>query len=188
MPLRAPTKATHRSIDAMINNTGFAILKTRKLGPRHIAAETPNLTPGPNAADRNVTITSLLRNESPINSPNIFNARQWPGKSASLSGNSLSPARTGVERQCMWVGKHAQASMWNDARARTCRTASRNASICVTSNSDRRSSRFAVKKNVPPGTRLRRYPARRSIRGIGERRKALRFSALRVLKRRFFDV
>ena len=37
------------------------------------------------------------------------------------------------------------------------RTASRKASICTTSNSDRRSIRFTVKKNVPPGTRLRRY-------------------------------
>ncbi len=76
-------------------------------------------------------------------------ARQRPGKSVSFSGN--------VHRQCTWSGSTTQASIWKGARARTRRTASRNASICVTSKSDRRSSRFTVKKNVPPGTRLRRY-------------------------------
>ena len=92
----------------------------------------------------------------------VLIARHRPGKLASSSGN--------VHRQCMWSGRTTQASIWNGARARACRTASRRASIRATSKFDRRSSRFTVKKKVPPGTRLRHD---RSMSGLAERRNAL---------------
>jgi hypothetical protein len=87
----------------------------------------------------------------------VLIARHRPGKSASPCGS--------VHRQCMWSGRTTQASIWKGARPRTCRTASRSVSMRGTSKFDRRSSRFTVSKNVPPGTRLA---------GLGERRNALR--------------
>ena len=72
MPFRAPTMVTHRSIGPIINNTGFANLYTRKLGPRHIAAERPNLIPALNSADITLPIKSSSSNERPTNSTNIF--------------------------------------------------------------------------------------------------------------------
>jgi hypothetical protein len=103
----------------------------------------------------------------------VLIARQRPGKSASPSGK--------VHRQCIWSGRTTRASIWNGARRRACRTALRNASICVTDRSDRRSSKFTVKKNVPPGTRAAIVRHKRIMPNLEERRNALCFSALRLL-------
>jgi hypothetical protein len=72
----------------------------------------------------------------------VLIARQRPGKSASPSGK--------VHSQCKWSGRMTHASMWNGARRRVCRTALRSASICLTNRSDRRSSKFTVKKMFHP--------------------------------------
>ena len=62
------------------------------------------------------------------------------------------------------------------------RTASRNISICFTNRSERRSSRLTVKKYVPPETRLRPVVWHgENVPELLERRKALCFSALRLL-------
>ena len=104
----------------------------------------------------------------------VLIARQRPGKSASPSGK--------VHRQCMWSGRTTHASMWNGARRRACRTALRNASICVTNRSDRRSSKFTVKKECPTRNSIAAIIRHKRIMpNLKERRNALCFSALRLL-------
>ena len=105
----------------------------------------------------------------------VLIARHRSGKSASPCGS--------VHRQCMWSGRTTQASIWKGARPRTCRTASRSASMRATSKFDRRSSKFTVKKEE----RSTRNPIAAIVRHVGStpdlryRQNALRCSALRLL-------
>jgi hypothetical protein len=82
-----------------------------------------------------------------------------------------------TSRLCMWSGRTTQALIWKGARARTCRTASRSASI------------FATKQVYGKEEGPAWNPIAAIIRYIGsmhnaERRNALRCSALRLLGRR----
>ena len=89
----------------------------------------------------------------------------------------------------MWSGRTTQASIRKGNRRRARRTASRSTSTCATSRSERRLSRFKVKKKAPPGTRLRRYSGiKRVCACIRERRNALRCSALRSLEQRYLII
>src|SRR5271169_5559517 len=80
------------------------------------------------------------------------------------------------------IGKDDTGVDRKGARAHTRRTASRNISICVTNTSERRSSRFTVKKQGST-----RNPIAAIVRHFGSmldlwvRRNALCFSALRLL-------
>lgn len=78
----------------------------------------------------------------------VFTACHRPEKSASPGGS--------VQMQCRCSGNTTHASMWKGARPRAVRTTSRRTPISSTSNRLLRSSRFTVKKYVPPGTRFRR--------------------------------
>ena len=75
--------------------------------------------------------------------------RRLPASSPSLT----LPRSRGREEG--WVGEH-DSGVTRRVLVRTRRTASRSASMCLTSRSERGSSKLTVKKKVPPGTRLRR--------------------------------
>jgi hypothetical protein len=88
-----------------------------------------------------------------------FDGRQRLGKrdlDRAPAAGEVGVALRQALRQCMWSGSTTQASTRNGARVRTGRTASRSASMRLTSKFERRSSKLTVKEKVPPGTRLRR--------------------------------
>src|ERR1700736_1749107 len=80
-------------------------------------------------------------------------AGNWQRNSASLSRHCF-PGMSDY----LIIDKFALAPyiVANPAAARAGRTASRDMSTCVTTGSERRSSRFTLKKKVPLETRLRR--------------------------------
>jgi hypothetical protein len=75
----------------------------------------------------------------------VLIARQRLGKSASPSGK--------VYEQCMWSGRTTQASMVEGRAHLPNRLAQR---VDLRHQQARSASRFTVKKNAAPGTRLRR--------------------------------
>jgi hypothetical protein len=150
---QAPTKRRMRPIRRVLRQTVLDRVEMRAV---HVSREVPLVTdrvlPVPPLPDAPLA-ASDHDGRSPFTGGQRFRERDLDR--APTTGEVGIAFRQGPQAVHV-VGKEDPGVDAESALARTCRTASRNASFCITNRCERRSSRFTVKKNVPPGTRLRR--------------------------------